>query len=182
MAENAHSTPAPATQPAPVTLTKKAEAYVARQLRPKGCPPGIDPAEWRNAIAKRIERHRDAEQALIEALDAVEIDPDLEPDADLEPSLGSNAVGAFDIDRELDNCDDEPSMGWSDNSNQSRIATQITFDPDREEEHDGREPEEDKGVEDDPHDDINMDLEPEDEGPGWSEKIDQSSFVGRITI
>ena len=77
------------------------------QLRPQGCPPGIDPADWRRAVAKRIEQHRDAEQALIEALDAIEIDPDLEPDDDDEPSLGANAIGAFDIDRELDYCDDE---------------------------------------------------------------------------
>ena len=124
MAENAHSTPAPATQPAPVTLTHKAEAYVARQLRPKGCPPGIDPAEWRQAIAKRIEQHRDAEQALIEALDAVEVDPDIEADGTEEDTAFPESLiaRAFvntypDEDAEIDdhdedNGDDERSIGF----------------------------------------------------------------------
>ena len=48
-------------------------------LRPHGCPIGIDPATWRKAVAERIEAHHEAMQALIDALDRSDVDPDLEP-------------------------------------------------------------------------------------------------------
>ena len=145
MAVSADSIPAPAIQPAPITLTKKAETYLAGHLRPKGCPPGVDPVDWRNAIAKRIERHRDAEQALIEALDAVEVDPDL------EPSLGAPEIpptrtvrGGF--------------YGWhTEQGSQEHWAAGLLGDHEREEEdeHGG-------DILDEPHDDLLMDLEPAD--------------------
>lgn len=96
MAVQANSTPAPAIPPA-IHLTRKADAYIARALRPKGCPPGVDPARWRKAVAKRIERHHAAADALIAALDA------MDGDADLEPSLaGFDGLGD---DREGDDAD-----------------------------------------------------------------------------
>ncbi|MBW9053436.1 hypothetical protein [Rhizobium mesosinicum] len=61
-------------------------------------------------------------EELIALLDAADGDPDLEDNADDEPSLGSTAKCIGDDcleDLELDDCDDEeggdeePSMGWS---------------------------------------------------------------------
>ena len=85
MAAKAFSTPAPAIPPA-LQLTHKADAYIACALRPIGCPPGLDPVRWRKALAKRIERHQAAADALIAALDA------MDGDADLEPSLGAPEI------------------------------------------------------------------------------------------
>ena len=53
-------------------------------LRPAGCPYGIHPADWRNALVERIERQAAVLTALVDALDA------MEGDADCEPWLGAN--------------------------------------------------------------------------------------------
>ena len=84
-------------------------------LRPLGCPAGVDPAEWRKAVADRIEQMQDAMRVLIDALDVMDGDPDLEPEP-LESSIGSSAVllpdGTLADDVELDDSDREPFLGW----------------------------------------------------------------------
>lgn len=124
-------------------------------------PTGLTPEEFfkqlgrtRRDVAAEIER-------LITFLDNTGGCPDLEDDEregdliDDEPSLGSTGmtdqgrwaqgglVGARDVDLELDRADNEPSLGAlgqsqaSDQTNWERGATD-----DREDEHDGREPDE----------------------------------------
>eukprot|EP00873_Tetraselmis_striata_P032030 jgi/Tetstr1/452294/TSEL_039330.t1 len=53
-----------------------------------GCPKGIEPHKWREAIASRIETLSDQMNALIAVLDRMDGDPDLESYGDEEPSLG----------------------------------------------------------------------------------------------
>ena len=60
----------------------------------------------RHALENAIER-------LVALLDTLDPDPDLEPDTDDEPSLAGGSVGDDGRDRELDLCDDEPSLGWT---------------------------------------------------------------------
>lgn len=94
-------------------------------LRPHGCPIGIDPVRWRQAVADRIEAHHAAMQALIDALDGADADPDLEPAGDEQdtswPERGPRAFGdhgQFE-DAEIDDPDEddgtcEPSLGAPD--------------------------------------------------------------------
>ncbi|MGR9169614.1 hypothetical protein [Rhizobium sp. KDH_Rht_773_N] len=78
------------------------------------------------SLVRLVELRRSAVEALIEELiallDAIDGDPDLEDNADYEPSLGSTAkcIGSECVeDLEFDDCDDEdggdeePTMGWS---------------------------------------------------------------------
>lgn len=59
----------------------------------------------RVGLATSIER-------LIDLLDSLEADPDLEPDVgDYEPSIGGNGLNHLALDCELDESDDEPSLG-----------------------------------------------------------------------
>lgn len=51
-------------------------------LRPIGCPAGVDPVDWRNAVSKRIEQMAEAMANLIDALDQMDGDADLEPNGD----------------------------------------------------------------------------------------------------
>lgn len=51
----------------------------------------------------------DLVSALIEWLDDTEADADFEPDADDEPSFGAEINGQCEL--ELDECDNEPSLG-----------------------------------------------------------------------
>ena len=51
-------------------------------LRPAGCPAGVDPSEWRQAISDRIEQMAAAMTNLIDALDVMEGDADFEPTDD----------------------------------------------------------------------------------------------------
>lgn len=94
--------------------------------------PFIGPA----SIVRLAELQRSALEALIEELiallDSIDGDPDLEDNADDEPSLGSTpkAIGNEIVyDLEFDDCDDEeggdhePSMGWS---NPEGIRAQIS--------------------------------------------------------
>lgn len=81
-------------------------AIVAPFLHPAGCPVGVDPAEWRVAIGKRIEDLQDRIQALITALDLIEVDPDL------EPYLAGFETPVSD-DREGDPGETEPTLGWT---------------------------------------------------------------------
>ena len=84
-------------------------------LRPHGCPAGVNPVEWRKAVADRIEQMQDAILALIGALDMMDGDTDLEAE-EAESSIGSSAVllpdGTLADDVELDDSDREPSLGW----------------------------------------------------------------------
>jgi hypothetical protein len=52
-------------------------------LRPRGCPVGIDPSDWRKALEQRIDQHAAALSTLIDALDA------MDGECDREPWLGS---------------------------------------------------------------------------------------------
>lgn len=103
-------------------------------LRPRGCPIGVDPVTWRQAVEARIEQLHDTTIALIAALDEMESDPDLEDGADDEPSIGVTYAGGTDL--ELDEADSEPSFGWNHDLNQAKIPTENTYDTD------DREPEE----------------------------------------
>ena len=93
--------------------------------------PIIGPA----SLVRLAELRRSALEALIEELiallDSIDGDPDLEDNADGEPSLGSTAkcIGNECVeDLEFDDCDDEdggdeePTMGWS---NPEGIRSQI---------------------------------------------------------
>ena len=51
-------------------------------LRPRGCPPGIDPRRWHELLVARIEWQLTRIDRLLAALDA------MDGDFDLEPSLG----------------------------------------------------------------------------------------------
>jgi hypothetical protein len=62
-------------------------------LRPQGCPAGIDPRRWREALAARIEHHQLAVERLIAALDSMETDPDLEPSLAAPAACISRAWG-----------------------------------------------------------------------------------------
>jgi hypothetical protein len=111
-------------------------------------PPEI-PADAvpRAAVERAIE-------ALVALLDALDPDPDLEPNGDEEPSLGwtgeGRGMGDGGDDRELDTANDEPSLGWQNTGSQARLRTS----PDDCEEqcedegaeHDGREPDYDNEV------------------------------------
>lgn len=95
-------------------------------LVPTGCPKGIQPHEWREAIAARIDLLADQMCALIATLDQMDSDPDLEPNGDeldvswpegfrpFEISVSEDAEEddpAEDDDAGEDNGDDEPSLG-----------------------------------------------------------------------
>ncbi len=74
-----------------------------------------DRARARQLIGAEVER-------LIAYLDALDGDPDLEENGDLEPSLGAGAEGS---DREGDLSDDEPSLGTPDRMvNQEHVYRQ----------------------------------------------------------
>lgn len=104
-------------------------------LHPLGMPRGTDPREWRQSIEARLDDLLDRAMALVTALDLMEVDADLEPDADAEPSIGwsermagrgCTGKDAGD-DREADDVDDEdggdaePWFGWQDEGQQARL-------------------------------------------------------------
>lgn len=133
------TTPAKASEAPPaaspesaVALTKKGEAYATRNAPTwRGRPIPLT----RAAIEAEIDR-------LIELIDVADGDVDLEDGGDPEPSLGGAELHG-EVDLELDDCDNEPSLGWGrwhERQNQTMIATEIVFDADLEDEHDGREP------------------------------------------
>jgi hypothetical protein len=117
MADSAHTTPMPATQPAPISLTEKGEAYAARHIfthhgMTPADPissfafadlplPAFDPSQpqhWRDSAERLLEWMLDRQFELIAALDQ------MEPDPDLEPWLAGYGWGADD-DREGDPLD-----------------------------------------------------------------------------
>ncbi|RWE12434.1 MAG: hypothetical protein EOS61_14925 [Mesorhizobium sp.] len=57
-------------------------------VKPFGCPAGVDPRTWRQAIEKQLNDLFDRATTLITALDLMEADCDLEDGADAEPWLG----------------------------------------------------------------------------------------------
>jgi len=115
-------------------------------LIPTGCPKGIQPHEWRETIAARIDTLADQMCALIEVLDQMDGDPDLEPNGDeldvswpegfrpFDTGLGEDAEdddahedddpGGGDINDEphdaADCGDDEPNLGWTEKCSQGR--------------------------------------------------------------
>lgn len=109
-------------------------------LQPAAIPKGIDPQEWRRAIEARLNELLDQSLALITALDMMEVDPDFEPDTDGEPWLGwtDRCQCGIPDDREaedehggdildephdqLDQGDDEPTLGWSNVTGQQGVG------------------------------------------------------------
>jgi hypothetical protein len=160
-----------AGSPETVTSDPSANASQMAALRPYGCPPGIDAATWRKAVARRIERHLALVSALVAALDVVDGDADLEDAGDAEPLLGWPNAGqriteemADDEDREIDDCDWEPSLASVETRTGSvdyyaaQHSVFVSAPPlgsqerwavggmnDRENEHDGAEPENEHG-------------------------------------
>jgi hypothetical protein len=140
-------------------------------LRPVGCPVGIEPQVWREAIQTRLEAILDAAHALLAALDEMDSDPDLEDGADNEPSIGGAAlcgVNGAETDLELDAADAEPSLGWTDTET-SRERYASTFDTD---ERDDDDPAEENG-----------DLEPDADGEhslGWGFGVDFVQGYGSL--
>jgi hypothetical protein len=63
-------------------------------LRPRSCPPGVDPRRWRQALAARIEWQLACVDRLIAALDAMDADPDCEPSL-AAPEIHPSAGGAI---------------------------------------------------------------------------------------
>lgn len=131
-----------------IALTPKGEAYALAQLHSR----------------EEIEAHI---EDLISMLDAIDSDPDLEPDNDLEPSIGGSASWGQEVDIEADDADNEPSLA----SPESSYALAAIYWPptgqlyspavplssqeswssggcndDREDEHDGTEPENEHGT------------------------------------
>lgn len=140
---------------------------------PTGCPEGVEPHLWRKALSQRVETHLALATALLNLLDDMSGDCDLEENGDLEPSLaGSNHRGEYDLER--DDSDLEPWLGAIESSpyspafaflaaardqrwpGEQRIASgnqtawSHSDSSDREDEHDGAEPE-------------------NEHGPGWTE-------------
>jgi hypothetical protein len=99
-----------------IALTLKGEAYAVAHLRPSGAPPDIDAAVWRQAVETRIETLLDMVAALTDSLDQ------MDPDADLEPSMG---------------------WAWREPADGYAPAASVL---------DECEAEDDKAIEDDPHD------------------------------
>ncbi|OBQ96036.1 hypothetical protein [Mesorhizobium sp. AA23] len=86
------------------------------RLTPFGCPAGVDPRTWRQAIEAQLNDLLDRAMSLITALDLMEADrEDLEDGADDEPYLGG--WSGYNDDREADTSDHEddgtaePSLG-----------------------------------------------------------------------
>lgn len=115
-----------------IALTAKGEAYAVANMRPVGCPAGIDPVTWRRAVEARAETLLDMVAALMASLDQMDADPDLEPsmgwawpepvhgyapDADMCEVEDDKCVcddphdGCLDM-GELDTADNEYSLGW----------------------------------------------------------------------
>ena len=93
-----------------IELSKKGEAYALRHLYPGGCPQGIEPRVWRDAVSERVDAHLAVVTSLLALLDDMDDDPDLEDNADHEPSL-SGAERRGEVDLELDLADYEPMLG-----------------------------------------------------------------------
>ncbi|PBB77893.1 hypothetical protein CK218_27715 [Mesorhizobium sp. WSM3879] len=86
------------------------------RLKPFGCPAGVDPRTWRQAIEAQLNDLLDRAMSLVTALDLMEADrEDLEDGADDEPYLGG--WSGYNDDREADTSDHEddgtaePSLG-----------------------------------------------------------------------
>lgn len=104
--------------------------FTSLRLHPLGCPAGVDPSVWREALRQRIEDNLATVDALIAALDEMTPDPDLEPF--LADTHGDDREGGDVQDEPHDpGGDDEPSLGWTDmEARWGRHAG--TFDPDLE--------------------------------------------------
>ena len=110
-----------------------------RLVAPSGCPSGVDPSAWRKALAERIEQLRDAEAALIDALDSMEPDPDLEEAGDeLDASFPEGNCCMFQFQGEHEDAEEddpgendgtaEPSLGAVANSGGSQEYWGVAFD------------------------------------------------------
>lgn len=89
-------------------------------LAPAGCPKGVNPSEWRQAIADRIDALANQMNTLIFVLDQMDGDPDLEETGDeldvswpegFRPFDTCLSEDAEDDDTDEDNGDLEPTLG-----------------------------------------------------------------------
>jgi hypothetical protein len=69
-------------------------------------------------------------ETLIALLDQIDGDPDLEDNADDEPSIGGYPWRDDGVDLELDDADKEPSLSWAENIAQHPDILAEGFDPD----------------------------------------------------
>jgi hypothetical protein len=74
------------------TVSAAGGAMPAAAITPAGMPAGMDPADWRRAVEARIEDLLDASWRLMDALNSMEVDPDLEPDDEGEPGTWPEAA------------------------------------------------------------------------------------------
>jgi hypothetical protein len=126
-------------------LTKRGQRYARRfdsdpaninSFAPGGCPAGIEPRVWRAELEAHVERHLNIVTGLLALLDDG-LDPDLEP---------YFAGYEQDADEREPDDDFEFSLGYTLATMQegSRWHAHDWGDGDREDEHDGREPDDEK--------------------------------------
>ena len=105
-------------------------------LRPAGCPAGVDPSEWRQAISDRIEQMAAAMMNLIDALDVMEGDADFEPtgdELDLSAPEGWHPFDStlLDDSEEADEPEDgdpaEPMLGAPEQNPRALVADQTRW-------------------------------------------------------
>ena len=77
-------------------------------LRPRACPPGVDPRRWRQALTAHIEWHMTVLDRLLAALDSMDGDPDLEPSL-AAPEIHPGAHGVIVPTRDTDGA----QFAWS---------------------------------------------------------------------
>lgn len=118
MADSVHTIGAP--QIDPHALMQRAWGTPITLLAPMGCPKGIEPYKWREAIASRIETLSDQMNALIAVLDRMDGDSDIEAAGDeldvswpegFRPFDTNLSEDAEDDDVDEDIGDLEPTLG-----------------------------------------------------------------------
>lgn len=152
------------TGPGPLSHQPDTARPLAAQMT--GALPAFDPDRPRQSAEALLNYMIDRQMDLLGFLDDLAADPDLEPDEDAEPSIGGNPLNFEMVDCELDDADNEPSLGAGESefsstdyfASQRRIFMAIvpnntqlgwgagsTFNPDCEDEHDGAEPDNEHG-------------------------------------
>lgn len=103
----------------PHGLIRRAWVTPLASLAPAGCPRGIEPHKWREAVVSRIETLSDQMNALIAVLDRMDGDPDIEASGDNLDVSWPEGFRPFDTnlseDAEDDDVDEdidlEPTLG-----------------------------------------------------------------------
>jgi hypothetical protein len=127
------------------------------------------------SIGREVEEllriRREAEEAVFRLIELLDLD---EPDPDLEPYLAGFESTS---ERELDNSDDEPSLGWThllDQSHRKWAGSHWQCEGgvvDGEAEHDGREPDADLELEPDDETGSDGDASDADRNPAYAERL-----------